>query len=63
MTTVLIDPAYRWHHAERDGMEYWYIGSERAVDPLLSFCMKNPNASLSDLKRELLLLRGNLASF
>jgi len=61
MTTVLIDPAYRWHHAERDGMEYWYIGSERAVDPLLSFCMKNPNASLSDLKRELLLLRGNFA--
>ena len=58
---IIIDKKYRWQYSGDEELKYWYIGSEKAVNKFVSFCLRNPNASSEELKEELYNNSGNYA--
>lgn len=59
--TVLIDKKYNWQHLKCEGVECWFIGSERYVKQFFSYLKDHPNAGIKALNKVLAGLFGNFA--
>ena len=58
---VIIDRKYRWRGDGDASFKYWFAGAEESILPFVSFCRKNPGASIDDLRIALSKLRGHFA--
>lgn len=56
---IIIDKKYKWEHVLEPSIEYWYIGSEKAVKDFILFLNKNQKSSLNEIKQKIYNLKGN----
>ena len=58
---IIVDDRYGWAHSDKGALKYWYIGAEKPVTELVSFCHKHPEADVKQLSSILRGCRGHFA--